>query len=90
MVVHHISAVEYPPMSRSLDDVRKQLRGTYEMLRGSTIDVENYTPSLHGSLITFDGVPDLEEVDRYWVDAPFAFVSINFDPDEHEHRYHVV
>jgi len=77
-------------MSRSVADLKKHLRGTYEMLRGSTIDVENYAPSLHGSLITFDGVPGLEEVDRYWVDAPFAFVSINFDPAEHEHRYHVV
>jgi flagellar protein FlaI len=38
----------------------------------------------------FDGLEGLEEVDRYWLNAPFAFVSINYDPDAGEHRYHVV
>ena len=77
-------------MSPPLDEIKKHLRGTYEMLRGSTISVEDYTPAVHGSLIAFEGLSGLEEVDRYWVDAPFAFVSINYDPAEHEHYYHVV
>ena len=77
-------------MSGTLDGLKRQLRGTYEMLRGSTIEVENYTPARHGPLITFDGLDGFDEVDRYWVDAPFAFVSINYDPAEHEHLYYVV
>ncbi len=59
------------------------------MLQGSTISVGEYDPSVHGSLITFTGVPGYEEVDRYWVNAPFAFVSINYDPEANEHLYHV-
>ncbi|WP_327051648.1 type II/IV secretion system ATPase subunit [Halomicrococcus gelatinilyticus] len=71
-------------------DFRRTLRRTAEMLRGSTIPVEDYDPREHGSLVSFTGVSGYREVDRYWVNAPFAFVSINYDPEANEHRYHVV
>jgi flagellar protein FlaI len=32
----------------------------------------------------------MEEIDRYWLNVPFAFVSINYDPETTEHRYQVV
>ncbi|EFW92820.1 GspE2 [Haladaptatus paucihalophilus DX253] len=69
---------------------RRTIRRTAEMLRGSTVSVGDYDPATHGSLITFTGVPGYEEVERYWVNAPFAFVSINYDPEANEHLYHVV
>ncbi|GKZ13584.1 type II/IV secretion system ATPase subunit [Haladaptatus sp. T7] len=69
---------------------RRTIRRTAEMLRGSTVPVGDYDPATHGSLITFTGVPGYEEVERYWVNAPFAFVSINYDPEANEHLYHVV
>ena len=71
-------------------DFRRTLRRTAEMLRGSTIPVEDYDPREHGSLISFTGVSGYREVDRYWVNAPFAFVSINYDPEANEHLYYVV
>jgi flagellar protein FlaI len=77
-------------IDRILDDLKRSARGTYETLLGSTLDVENYTPSVHDSLISFSGLPGYEEVERYWVDMPFAFVSINYDPENKEHLYHVV
>ena len=83
-------ALERPRTSGTLDSLRKQALGVYEMLRGSTIDVEDYTPAYHGPLISFNGLEDYEEVERYWVDMPFAFVSINYDPEENEHLYYVV
>jgi len=75
---------------RVVDELGKHLRGTYEMLRGSSIDVEPYAPGRHGPLITFDGLDGHREVNRYWVDAPFAFISVSYDPSAHEHHYHVV
>ncbi|WP_231183720.1 type II/IV secretion system ATPase subunit [Haladaptatus sp. DYF46] len=68
----------------------RTIRRTAEMLGGSTISVGEYDPTTHGSLITFTGIPGYEEVDRYWVNAPFAFVSINYDAEANEHLYHVV
>jgi len=85
------------PLSEWTDEVRvrvrefeRTLRRTAEVLRGSSVDVGEYDPTDHGPLVTFSGLAGFEEVDRYWVNAPFAFVSINYDDVENEHQYHVV
>ena len=77
-------------IDRILDDLKRGARGTYETLLGSTLRVENYAPAVHDQLVSFSGLPGYEEVERYWVDMPFAFVSINYDHENNEHRYHVV
>ena len=82
--------MKVPSLGSTLDGLREQLADTYEMLRGSTMEIQPYTPSTHGPLITWTGLSGYEEVARYWVDAPYAFVSINFDPEENEHLYYVV
>lgn len=74
----------------SAGEVGRKLKRLAEVLRGSSIDIEDYDPETHGPLLSFDGVSGMEEVERYWVNAPFAFASINFDPEEHEHTYYVV
>jgi flagellar protein FlaI len=77
-------------VSRRVEDLQWRLERVYETLRGSRVDVGRYRPDEHGPLLSFDGVPGYEEVDRYWVDAPFAFVSINHDTEDNEHLYKVV
>ena len=74
----------------ALADVRDWLSRTARLLTGSVVTVTDYDPRRHGRLVTFDGLDGYEEVDRYWVDAPFAFVSINYDPEAQEHLYYVV
>ena len=51
---------------------------------------ENYAPDTHGALVAFDGLEGYEEVDRYWLNAPYAFASINLDTEADEYRYQVV
>ncbi|MXR19168.1 type II/IV secretion system ATPase subunit [Halobacterium bonnevillei] len=77
-------------LERQLDDVRERARRVAGVLRGSSITVTEYDPSAHGPLLSFDGLDGYEEVDRYWVNAPYAFVFIGFDPENDERRYHVV
>jgi len=60
------------------------------MLRGTDIELRNFDPSRDGPLVSFDGLEGYEEIERYWLDAPFAFVSINYAPEDNEHYYHVV
>ncbi|MFT4923047.1 MAG: flagellar protein FlaI [Haloarculaceae archaeon] len=74
----------------SLERMRTWLSRTARLLTGSTITVTDYDPDRHGRLVTFDGLEGYEEIDRYWVNAPFAFVSINYDEEASEHRYQVV
>jgi len=66
------------------------LRRALEVIRGSTLDVENYDPAEHGRLVSFEGLGGYNEVERYWVNAPFAFVSINHSPEDNAHFYYVV
>ena len=75
---------------RRLADVRQRAARVAEVLRGSDIDVSEYDPDAHGPLVAFDGLDGYEEVDRYWVNAPYAFVYVGHDPQENEHHYHVV
>ncbi|MDZ5811747.1 type II/IV secretion system ATPase subunit [Halorubrum sp. AD140] len=70
--------------------LRRRLSRTWEVLRGSEIDVRPFRPAEDGPLASFD-VPDGErEIDRYWVNAPYAYVVITYDDAESEHRYYAV
>jgi flagellar protein FlaI len=84
-----IRTEERDPESR-LDSLQRRVVRTIEMLRGTTIDHARYDPHVHGDLVTFDGLDDYEELERYWVNPPFAFVSINHDVDANKHLYYIV
>jgi flagellar protein FlaI len=70
-------------------DLRRRLRRTAEVLRGSSLDVRPLRPS-DGVLGTF-GVPRGEDVvDRYWVNAPYAYVVVTYDDAASKHCYYAV
>ncbi|WP_458206337.1 type II/IV secretion system ATPase subunit [Haladaptatus sp. NG-SE-30] len=85
-----MSSLELDELTVRVREFRRTIRRTAEMLRGSTISVGDYDPDEHGSLITFTGVPGYREIERYWMNAPFTFISINYDADANEHLYYVV
>jgi flagellar protein FlaI len=74
----------------ALDGLRERLSRTARLLTGSTLRMTNYDPRRHEPLVHFDGLEGLEEIERYWLDVPFSFVSINYDPETTDHVYHVV
>ncbi len=54
-----------------------------------TEDIETYHPALHGPLVTFEGMAGYNEVERYWVNEPYAFVVILFNPEKNSYLYYV-
>ncbi|SNZ04455.1 flagellar protein FlaI [Natronoarchaeum philippinense] len=72
------------------DRLKRRLQRAIELLQGSTVPGELYAPERHGDIVSFDGLDGYEEVERYWVNAPFAFVSINYDSEAKDHLYYVV
>jgi flagellar protein FlaI len=52
-------------------------------------NIEAYDPLIHGPLVTFDGEEGFNEIERYWVDEPYAFIVILFDPKTNSHIYWV-
>ncbi|WP_458185424.1 type II/IV secretion system ATPase subunit [Haladaptatus sp. NG-WS-4] len=85
-----MSSLELDELTVHVREFRRTIRRTAELLHGSTLSVDDDDPTAHGPLITFTGVPEYREVERYWVNAPFAFVTIYYDPDANEHLYYVV
>jgi len=72
------------------EELRHRLGLVSEVIRGSPISVRPYQPAVDGYLSTFE-VPDgEEEVDRYWVNAPFAYVVITYDDEASERYYNAV
>jgi flagellar protein FlaI len=75
---------------QQFEQVRHALQRAGELLRSSTIELDQFDPGEHGPLVTADDHGKLTEIDRYWVNAPFAFVTITFDDHAKEHLYEVV
>ncbi|KAB1194751.1 type II secretion system protein [Haloferax sp. MBLA0076] len=71
------------------DETRRILRRTAEMLRGSSLNVRPLIPE-DTPLGTYDIPEGHEERERYWVNAPFAYVVVTFDTNATAHHYHVV
>lgn len=74
----------------AIEAFRQRLRRTWEMLQGSELVVRPFRPGEDGPLASFTAPPDEREVDRYWVNAPYAYVVITYDEIESEHRYYAV
>lgn len=73
-----------------IEALQNQLSRAWELLQGSTLDVRPFRPGEDGPLASFTVPDDEREVDRYWVNAPYAYVVITYDDVESEHRYYAV
>ncbi|MFB6157401.1 MAG: type II/IV secretion system ATPase subunit [Haloferacaceae archaeon] len=73
-----------------LGRLRRRLARTVEVLRGSDLAMRAYRPGEDGRLADFSVPEDEDLVEKYWVNAPYAYVVITYDPAESEHRYYAV
>jgi len=80
----------FEAVASRFEELRHRLDLVGKIIRGSPISVRPYRPDADGHLSTFE-VPDgEEEVDRYWVNAPFAYVVITYDDEASERYYNAV
>jgi len=52
--------------------------------------LEPYSPETFGELVSFDGLKGYVEKERFWVNQPYAFISILYNEQKKEHLYHTV
>ena len=73
----------------TFSSVRERLSRTAEIIRGSTVPDEPYRPSEHGRIV---GDREFEDrvVERYWLNAPYAYVLVTYDDRADKHRYRTV
>ncbi|MFA9517235.1 type II/IV secretion system ATPase subunit [Halopenitus sp. H-Gu1] len=73
-----------------IETLRRRAVRTWELLRGIDVAVRPFRPGEDGPLASFSPPEGETEIDRYWVNAPFAYVVITYDEEESEHRYHAI
>ena len=77
-------------VEKRIDAFRQRLERTWEMLQGFDLAVRPFRPGEDGPLGSFSVPPEEREIDRYWVNAPYAYVVITYHDPESEHRYYAV
>ena len=79
-----------PTNASPLASARRAITRIVETLQGSTIHLRPYDPATDGPLVEVPPLEEYEEIDRYWVNAPFSFVRIVYDSQRNKHRYQTV
>jgi flagellar protein FlaI len=69
--------------------VADRLRRMYDTFTTGTLSVRPYDLGTRDGLAEFTLPPHCDELERYWINSPFAFVVIYFDNERDEERYHV-
>ena len=57
------------------------------ILTREKLQIEPYSSGKFGDFVSFDGIKDYAVKERYWVNQPFAFVSILYNDDKKEYLY---
>ncbi|MFZ2411912.1 MAG: type II/IV secretion system ATPase subunit, partial [Candidatus Methanoperedens sp.] len=52
-------------------------------------EITEYSEALHGPLVTFEGMEGYNEIERYWVNEPYALVVILFHSEKNAYLYYV-
>ncbi|CAG0949598.1 Type IV secretion system protein PtlH [Methanosarcinales archaeon] len=52
--------------------------------------IQPYDVKVHGDIVTFEGIPGYEELERYWVNEPFSFITIQFNKATDDYIYCIV
>lgn len=60
------------------------------LFKRTEIEVDPYEPEIHGPITEFKGIENYQEIDRYWVNEPYAFIVILYNEDKNNHLYYIV
>ena len=75
------------PSEKEKPSVKERLKNLFKK---EEVGFEPYNPEKHGPLVFFDGKEGYEEIDRYWVNEPYAFVVVLHNNERDDLWYQVV
>ncbi len=76
---------DHPTVEEVLDDVVEHFTDADELAFGRTPDES----ALRRRMFDFSYLEEYEEVERKWMNEPYAYVTVARDPEENELAYHV-
>ncbi|WP_178917436.1 type II/IV secretion system ATPase subunit [Natronomonas gomsonensis] len=72
-----------------LEAIRNSIRRTAETFSGSQLPATQYQPGHHGDVVG-DRQFDDREIERYWLNAPFAYAVVTYSDTDDKHLYRVI
>lgn len=82
------------PFLNSLKEKIKEeysdLKSYIQILSGEKLKLQPYSAENMGHIADFKGLGGFVEKERYWVNEPYAFISILYDEEKKEFQYHTV
>lgn len=60
------------------------------LFKRTEIEVEPYDSEIHGPIAEFKGLESYQEIERYWVNEPYAFIVILYNEEKNNHLYYIV
>src|SRR3990172_170987 len=79
-----------PGLKEKLKEEYADFRNYLRVLTREQLTLEPYTHEKFGELVSFDGIDGYIEKEWYWVNQPFAYISILYNDKEKEYMYYVV
>jgi flagellar protein FlaI len=77
-----------------IEDIKQLMRS---LKKGSAADddkkaikIPPYDVAVYGEIVEFKGIPDYVELERYWVNEPFSFISIQFNANNDDYLFCIV
>jgi flagellar protein FlaI len=84
---------EYLPKRNIREKFReeyKDLKSYINILKRERLTLEPYSKEKFGDLVDFKGLDGFIEKERYWVNEPYALISILHNEDKNEYQYQVI
>ncbi|MCU4971942.1 type II/IV secretion system ATPase subunit [Halobacteria archaeon AArc-m2/3/4] len=75
---------------RIKETVLAEVEATFDERTGETFLGRPSTAFIENEFFDFSYLDDYDEVERYWVNRPFAYVTVLYDEATNTNRYHVV
>ncbi len=70
------------------EDTKKKKPAKAKKVRPK-VEFEPYDLEKHGTMAAFPGLPDYEEIERYWVIEPYSFVVVLYNESANTYLYYV-
>ncbi|MDY6776158.1 MAG: ATPase, T2SS/T4P/T4SS family [Halobacteria archaeon] len=74
---------------KMLDDVREFFASEEMSDAFSEEEISSLLNAAKSNIAEFEGLEGYEEYERYWVNKPYAYISILYNDDENDFRYHI-
>lgn len=90
--IGRIEVVPEPPrgLKDKINEEIADLKSYMHILTREKFKLEPFSVQKFGPIVSFNGLNGYVEKDRYWVNEPFAFVSILYNEEKNDYQYFVV